>query len=137
MITWLIDRTISLANYRHKQLAEENERLRARVAELEAENAELRARVPSEPEGELSKEAADLLVYLFRARADAKGVSTIARNLEKEPSEAQYYLDRLYERGLASMDHGGATWAGGALRWNLTAKGRQYVMENELHLPQE
>jgi DNA-binding transcriptional ArsR family regulator len=122
---------VALADQKYEACLREVEALKKKVAALERENADLRARIPQrDEEAPLRKETERVLVHMFSApEMDEREVGAMAEALGMERSVLQYHLDRLNEAGLAHMTGGDID----GVYWALKLKGRQYVVESNLH----
>lgn len=128
---------VALAEQKYERAEKEVEQLRAKVSELETEITDLRSQVPSPSDASdgLDENFQQVMIYLFRARGDARDVGIMAEHLNLERGVAEYYLDQLGERNLASC--GGGNSITGYIYWHLTTNGRAHVVENGLISEQE
>ena len=148
MLTWILDKLSKIPH--GAAVLKENQELKDRNAELEAENEQLRQKMdalesdlPSDhpralanpevhldkPEVPLSRGAIEILVALFDtspAEADAKLLSSA---FEMKHGVIVYHLEELQERGLIfpvrrEKDN---------TFWKVSSEGRKHVIENRLH----
>ncbi|MCY4131120.1 MAG: hypothetical protein OXF39_00550 [Nitrospira sp.] len=79
---------------------------------------------------DLSEETCDVLVYLFSCEGENCDIGCMADALKIERGMAQYHLDLLESLELAHCTGGNVLWE--HTYWDLTPKGRRYVVEEGL-----
>ena len=114
-----LQRQLDDANKRLDEVTRERDDARAQVVKLQAEVARLKP-------GELAPEAEKILVWLF-GRVDEVPESQLRTQNRADglkDSMAQYHLDRLKEGNYIIVNFD---------RYQLSSRGRAYVVENVLH----
>ena len=107
------------------------EALRLEVDELKREVEQLRSQIELDVDpSDLKQETCKVLIYLFRSDGENSDIGCMADALKIEQGIAQYHLDLLERHGLARLIGGNVIY--GHVYWDLTSKGRRYVIEKGL-----
>ena len=123
----VMQQRVTLAEERFAKVEAEAEELRRKVAELEKENRKLKDAIPKQRP--LSNEQNRILVLMFEKNSGKCSDSYLRNELDIIPNMLRYHIETLQELLLVRRAD---EYFDSHDVWELTAKGRRYVVENGL-----